>query len=170
MAWLPLKIVLVIVSELAKLTRPPPHASPTTGLGSRPPTLSPWSPPLARLSVNVLLAMVSGPALAMAPPRASPPNSAVELLAPLAPTASLPVNVQLLMASDGRGEGFVLAGADGAAVGGAASASLPLNVELVMVPAELLLMAPPLPSPVPVAGPTAWLLENALLVTVSEGP
>ena len=50
------------------------------------------------------------------------------------------------------------------------SASLPLNVELVMVAAELLLMAPPLPSPVPVAGPTAWLSKNAQWVTVSKGP
>ena len=31
-------------------------------------------------------------------------------------------------------------------------------------------MAPPLPSPVPVAGPTAWLLVNAQSVTVSEDP
>ena len=33
------------------------------------------------------------------------------------------------------------------------SARLPLKVELVMVAGELLLMAPPLPSPVPVEGP-----------------
>ena len=39
-----------------------------------------------------------------------------------------------------------------------------------MVAAELLLMAPPLPSPVPVAGPTASLLVNSLSLTVSEGP
>ena len=39
-----------------------------------------------------------------------------------------------------------------------------------MLAVELLLMAPPLPSPVPVAGPTASLSVNALLVTVREGP
>ena len=74
----------------------------------------------------------------------------MKLLVSLPPLAWLLVNVQSLMARGGRGRDNSFSPALMAPpLVLRPSARLPLNVELVMVAAELLLMAPPLPSPVP---------------------